>query len=118
MSVKRARTIGKMSFPTKKTRKTSKINPKRSKKSRKGCRFSGKRAKRSFEPSSGGTGMRLKMAKIILIKTMTVVISTKAGLAVEPKKRSIRPKSRAKVRFEAGPAAATRASDQRPGFRL
>lgn len=40
--------------------------------------LSGKKPKRIFEPSSGGTGIKLKTANVMFIRTIVIIISTKA----------------------------------------
>ena len=66
----------------------------------------------TFEPSSGGTGMRLNIARRILIKTTKLAISINAPdkTSKEVPKRIINPKINAIKMLTAGPAPATNAS--------
>ena len=67
-------------------------------------RFGGRREKSTFEPSSGGMGMRLKTAKTIFIITIYEEMSINASDTVLPKKRIIKPKIRAIRILANGPA--------------
>jgi len=68
----------------------------------------GKKVKRICEPSSGGTGTKLKTARIRFIPTMNESIRKieSAGL-IPGKNLKINPKIRAKEIFAKGPAMAT-----------
>ena len=71
------------------------------------CKLFGKMEKRILEPSSGGIGTRLKVAKMRLIKT----IRAKAPLSDGRKPERIKsPRIKAIQKFESGPARATKAS--------
>ena len=68
--------------------------------------------KRILEPSRGGNGMRLKMARTILMMTMYEKIIRTGSETVPPadKNLMIVPNMRASKRFEPGPAAAIKNS--------
>lgn len=76
---------------------------------------SGKTANKIFDPSSGGIGTRLNMARTILAYEIIVRISLNPD---GPITRAIAPKINAMRRFEIGPAAATNAGPQRKLLRL
>ena len=64
--------------------------------------FKGKREKRTFEPSSGGIGTKLKIPKIILRNTIEAERERKATLSIPrlEEKRIINPKTIAIKKFE------------------
>ena len=71
----------------------------------------GKNAESIFEPSRGGIGIRLKIAKLILSKTTKLKIITK--FSYKPKYTSdltIIPNTKAIKKFDKGPANATKGS--------
>ena len=66
--------------------------------------------KRIHEPSSGGMGTKLKMAKIILMCTMKENIKSIPGATAKNEKGIIRissPKTSARAMFDKGPAIET-----------
>ena len=70
----------------------------------------GRKSNKMCEPSSGGIGNRLKIARTILrytIPTSKGIIPGKTSAMGVPKKRSKSPKERAIARFAAGPAKLT-----------
>lgn len=68
---------------------------------------SGKNVKRIWEPSKGGMGTKLNIAKRIFIKTMYEKIVTRPETSEIPGKNlRTNPKIKAKDKFEAGPAKA------------
>src|SRR3990167_5161110 len=80
------------------------------------ARLGGNMEASTFEPSSGGMGMRLKKKSITLMSTMMNRMS--AMPAGKTPRRMIRPPIIAIARFEKGPAWQTIASLKRPGRRL
>lgn len=78
----------------------------------------GNREKRSFEPSSGGIGIRLNTASVRLMMTMYEAISINGVITPCCTNLIIHPKMRAMTRFESGPAAAIRNSPERLFLRL
>jgi hypothetical protein len=74
--------------------------------------------KKIFEPSSGGIGMRLKIAKVIFIATIYAEIPRKAGEKSGAAPRITRPNTRAIKIFDAGPAREMRNSPRRRFFTL
>ena len=82
--------------------------------------FGGKIEKRTFEPSSGGIGTKLKTPKIILRKTIDAESERKATLFIpsSEEKRIIKPKTIAIKKLESGPAAATISSPHLWFFKL
>lgn len=74
----------------------------------------GKIEKRIFDPSSGGIGTRLNVAKTKLMKTIVPMMEIKAeSNDVKAPKRKSSPKKRAMQTLATGPATATMASPQR-----
>ena len=69
----------------------------------------GRRLKRICEPSKGGTGIKLNIAKRTLMKTIPANIEARAGdwPAMSGKNRKIKPKNKAINKFEPGPAKET-----------
>ena len=115
--VKKRLTKGAINSQTKKIKKSTRIKPYLSKKFLSLKIFSGKVAKRSLEPSSGGMGIRLKTARSTFIYTIEAVIEIKARLGSETL-LSKSPKMTARPILLSGPAKATKASGHLPGFKL
>ena len=110
---------GKINCHRKKIKKRTRIKPYLSKNPLIWRDLSGKKAKISLEPSRGGMGTRLKIARRILMKTIRDTISIKAGLvSLAIPTRNNKPNKSARKILEAGPAEATIASDHLPGLRL
>src|SRR3989344_5402111 len=81
------------------------------------------RASSNFEPSSGGTGMRLKIASTTLIITIITATDINAGGKASPSttlgaSRTIKLKMKATTRLVAGPAKATHTGPHLPPRRL
>src|SRR5579871_2848181 len=75
----------------------------------------GKSASSTFEPSSGGMGIKLKRQSM----TLTTTIRKKKGKrSAEMPNRMINENKSAMTAFENGPAPATIASENLPGRRL
>ena len=90
-------------------RKAIKISqPYLSKLIKKGVQECGAIEIRSFDPSSGGIGIRLKTAKSRFICTIQLEKTSNDGLRKEPKNLIRRPKNKAKIKFAIGPAKATK----------
>jgi len=87
----------------------TKISPYLSKKERMAI-LRGKRENRILDPSKGGTGTRLNMAKSMFMKTAVAAICIKDSGRATPVNLISRPKMVAMTMFEAGPATATMAS--------
>ena len=85
--------------------------PFRSKNTRMYCMLYGKIEKRIFEPSRGGIGTRLNVARTKFIKTIIDEMYVKASPKfAEIPKRISSPKNRAIQTLDSGPATATFAS--------
>jgi hypothetical protein len=70
MSENSHETTGEINFQRKNTKKIKRNVPFRSRKFRASCMLFGKREKRILDPSSGGIGTRLKVARTKFIKTI------------------------------------------------
>ena len=109
--------IGLMTQEKKKMKTISKTHPIDSKRNNASANRYGTMAARTFEPSSGGIGTRLKTARIILINVIFAAIVPNAcrvarGIKVNTPRfatRIKRPKTIAMMRFESGPANPTSA---------
>jgi len=97
-------------MPERKNMKTTRIiSPYLSKNISKSEARDGSKVKRTLEPSSGGMGIRLNIAKIRLRKTINMAICKNCGgKASAPEKRISAPKTRATIILESGPAAPTK----------
>ena len=86
-----------------------KINPYCSRKLSTSYKVGGKSANKTFEPSSGGMGTKLKIASRILTKTIRLIIYRRGRVKYEPANLNIKAKIMAIKKLEAGPAAPTSA---------
>lgn len=71
-----------------------------------------------FEPSSGGSGIRLKNANTMFVSAVKASIETVASGSPWPKNLMVRPAMMAIKILLSGPANATQTSPQRPFLRL
>ncbi len=78
--------------------------------------FKGSKENNIFEPSRGGIGIRLKIAKRIFTKTIKLT-GVKSAVETKPE-RIAKPKIKASNKFDAGPANATFASPHLWSVRL
>ena len=107
-------TIGDTNLHIKITTKSIKKNPAASINLLYFAANSGKRAKSTFDPSSGGIGIILNTANTTLITVIAKKISTNADENDKtPEKRTSNPNTSARRMFETGPASATIASPHR-----
>ena len=81
--------------------------------------FLGKKPNNIFEPSRGGIGIKLKIAKTTLIKTTNKESSTKELAKFRVSENLInKPKIKATMIFDSGPAKATKTSPHLLFFKL
>lgn len=78
----------------------------------------GRREKKTFEPSRGGIGMRLKIARVMFMATIYAEMTRKGGDAISEPKRITNPNTRAIRIFAPGPAREMRSSPTRRFFTL